>query len=331
MLSVITNGVEIKRLLNRFHKQLREYMTESITGLVGYPGGNFSDTVQYSPMLNIWLSKAEHNQDEKYWNGFGIGRPLEGKNNSLSGEINFPHEGINRRIAGVFARADDGSITVLHRGGIGGGRTGIGKTFFLDNFRGDFLNAIDDIRESTFCLVGELDSVYFGHQVSTFIQEIQRVKRLPSLSNTPNFDVLLSFPYTDEHSGITITENSEPIVRSRTHGIITNALASELRRRNISHANDRNRDLFIHDGHRITTLFEVKTSSSTDCLYSAIGQLLLYSIPFTNPVRLVAVLPDRLSQPVTNRMRSLGIEILYFNFDGMKPQFIDIDSLLNPV
>jgi len=328
MITVVSDKLEIKNLVKLFYEHLAEFMTDSVLCWVGYPGGSFEDTVMYSPDLNVWLSHIGFNQETKIWNGFGIGRPLERKNNSLVGEINFPHEGIKRTIAGVFAIEDDGTVLVLHRGKIGGGKPGVGKTIFLDNFRGDIIRAIDGDRETNFCLVGELNSELFPFQVSTFIHEIQRVKNILASSNTPDFGNLLNFVYTAESSGTSVSERNEPTEVTRTHGIIVNALAAEFRGRGLEHSNDRNRDLFIHDGSQITALFEIKASSSTQNLYSAIGQLLIYSIPIRNPVKLIAVLPDQISEPVAKRFTELGISILYYRIESGVPRFIDLDSML---
>lgn len=325
MITVITNKQEIKSLHKLFHRGLDKFMTEYINCLVGHPGENFEDTVRYSTELGIWISMIEHSN--KFWNGFGVGRPIEGKNNSLNGEINFPYEGINRRIAGAFAKEDDGNILVLHRGKIGGGKPGIGKHYFKENYRGDFVSAIDGDRETEFCLVGELNSVNFPNQVSIFINEIYRVKSLEKADAASSFPELSNFKYTEEHSGRTVTERNDPIVRERTHGIVVNALAEQLEGIGLKVGNDRNRDLFIHNGKKIKVLFEVKTSSSTQCLYSAIGQLLLYSVPINNPVKLVAVLPEKLSKPVVRRFAELGIELLYYTWKDKNPNFEDIDQI----
>ena len=326
MVTIITDRQQIKNLHGQFQKKLDRYFTDNIDCWVGYPGGNFEDTVRYSSDLDIWISVQ--NLDTRFWNGFGIGRPTEGANNSLAGEINFPYEDIDRRIAGAFAQEDNGQILVLHRGKIGGGKKGIGKTFFTDNFRGDFVTAIDGDRETDFCLVGELNSQHFPRQVSNFIKEIYRVKNLEDGQTAADFSGLTDFNYTDEHSGRTVTERNDPIVIERTHGIIVNALARQLESRGQRIGNDRNRDLFIHNRGQIRTLFEVKTSSSTQCLYAAVGQLLLYSIPISNEVKLVAVLPDKLSKTVTKRFSSLGIDILYYEWDNDEVNFIEIDNIL---
>jgi len=326
MTIVVTDLQEIKKIHNLFHESLNKFLTDRISCRIGHPGGSFDDEVLYSSDLNLWVCAFKH--QNRYWNGFGIGRPIDSNSNSIIGEINFPLKGINRRVAGAFALEENGNILVLHRGKIGGGRRGIGKTFFINNFRGDYVKALDGDRESEFFLVGELHSKLFHKQVANFINEIHRIKTLAIGRQTYNFNDLADFSYTDEHFGKTVTENREPIIIERTHGIVVNALARELRNRSLKIGNDRNRDLFIHNSRQITTLFEIKTSSSTQCLYSVIGQLLLYSVPILNPIKLIAVLPDKLSKTVTKRFSSLGINILYYKWDNDVPLFIDLDDRL---
>lgn len=326
MITVVTHSKQIVELHKKFHKRLDRFLTEEVDCWVGYPSGSFEDTVSYSPELDIWLSHGEH--DNKFWNGFGIGEPIEGRNNSLSGEINFPKEGNYRKVAGAFGVDHNGNILVLHRGKIGGGKPGIGKNYFTGNFRGDFVTAIDGDRETEFCIVGELNSKYFPNQVANFIKEIYRVKQLEDGETAADFCELADFKYTAEHSGETVSERNEPVVMERTHGIVVNALAAELESRGLKVANDRNRDLFIHKRGQINTLFEVKTSSSTQCLYSAIGQLLLYSIPILNRVQLIAVLPDKLGKTVSKKFRSLGIKILYYRWNNTAPLFLNLGELL---
>jgi hypothetical protein len=325
MVTVISDKRQIQKLHHQFHDTLNKYFTEKIYCRVGYPGGSFEDDVYYSKDLDLWIGATK--LENRYWNGFGHGRPIDWNSNSISGEINFSIDGINRRIAGAFAEEDNGNILVLHRGKIGGGKVGIGKAYFTDNCRCDFVTAIDGDKESEFCLVGELNSKHFPKQVANFIGEILRVKHLDDGETAANFD-LSDFNYTDEHSGQTVTERNDPIIIERTHGIVVNALAQELRNRELKIGNDRNRDLFIHNRGQITTLFEIKTSSSTQCLYSAVGQLLLYSIPIGTKVNLVAVLPDELSKTVSKRFHSLGINLLYYEWKNDEPKFTNIDDLL---
>jgi hypothetical protein len=86
--------------------------------------------------------------------------------------------------------------------------------------------------------------------------------------------------------------------------------------------------LFIYNNNHITTLFEIKTSSSTQNLYAAVGQLLIYSIPIKNNVELVAVLPDKLNNTVEHCLEIHGIKLLYYKWDNDEPIFIDLDKIL---
>lgn len=325
MVTVITDREQIRNLHAKFHKRLDNFLTDRIGCIVGYPSGSFPDTVRYSPKLNIWISVRKH--ENRFWNGFGIGKPTEGRNNSLNGEINFGYHGA-RNIAGVFAIDNNKKILVLHSGNIGGGKKGVGKNLFLSKFNGDFVNAVHGVSEIKYCLVGELQSPHFPRQVANFINEIYRVKNIANGETVAVFDFLTDFKYTDEHSGVSVTERNEPLIIVRTHGIVVKALADELRTRGLQVGNDKNRDLFVHQRGQITTLFEIKTSSSTQCLYSAVGQLLLYSIPIGNRVTLIAVLPDKLSKTVTTRFSGLGINLLYYKWDNDEPKFADLDGML---
>ena len=109
-------------------------------------------------------------QGKKCWNGFGIGQPAAGKKVSIAAEINFPAEGLNRAVSGVFAEDGDGGVWVLHRGKIRGG-----KELFFRHFDGETLTADDGGKEETFALVGKLDGD-FPQRLGNFVHEILRIK-----------------------------------------------------------------------------------------------------------------------------------------------------------
>lgn len=324
MITVVSDKKEILQLHQQFQKKLKSSLVKPVDCWVGHPGGNFEDKVHYSDKLNIWLSHSKH--DTRFWNGFGIGHPKEGTNNSLVGEINFPFGGINRSIAGVFAVDEKQKVLVLHRGRIGGGKKGIGKDFFMNNFRGDFITATDGDRQNEFCLVGELDSAYFPRQVANFISEIYRVKNMGHIKQKPGISHWAGFNYLDEYTGNIVTEQDEPRTIHRTHGIIVNALAAQMEKKGFKIGNDKNRDLFIYRGINVIALFEIKTSSSTQDLYTAIGQLLLYSIPMDKKVKLFVVLPERLNPEVNDRFEFLGIKVIYYKMENENVSFQNIEK-----
>ena len=326
MIQIINDPVHIGKLQKQFSINLNKVLSTSVNCWIGHPGGNFQGNVRHSSEQNIWVAHLK--VKNRYWNGFGIGKPIEGKNNSLVGEINFPDFGINRQIAGAFGIDENNKILVLHRGKIGGGSPGVGKNLFIDNFKGNFVHAIEGSRETKFCFVAELDSPLFVKQVSTFIHEINNIKKLRKYGTDYDFAEFINYVYTDETSGISVSENNEPKITNRTHGIIVNALANEVRLHGFGVGNDRNRDLFAYKKGKIITLFEVKTSVSTQCLYSAVGQLLIYTIPIKDKHKLVAVFPHKLKLAVEEQFKNLGIEILYYDWNDAEPIFLNLKQYL---
>ncbi|MCW4470194.1 hypothetical protein OGH69_14545 [Flavobacterium sp. MFBS3-15] len=326
MIKIIDDQKTIKILQNRFHQRLFELLPETEYAFVGFPAGSFRDNIHYSSDLQIWTSF--HEEDNRFWNGFGVGKPVSEKGISLVGEINFPFKGINRRIAGVFAEDENGEILILHRGKIGGGTKGVGKKLFFRKHNGEFITAWDGGRKTEFALVGELESEFFIEQIADFIHSINRIKKGTPIEYSNTFSELKNFKYSDEKYGVSITESNEPKIINRIHGIVVNALAAELVKLKYSIGKDRNRDLFIHSKNKITHLFEIKTTISTQCLYSALGQLLIYSLPIKNRLKLFAVLPNKLSEDVELRFNESGINILYYKWENKKVVFPNLKSIL---
>lgn len=326
MIKVVEDQRTIEKLHKQFLQKLAHTFTERIECFVGFPGGNFPDTISYSEESNLWISS--NNQPTKFWNGFGVGQPSPGSNNSLVGEINFAFSSINRRIAGAFAIEDGRKILVLHRGKIGGGKPGVGKSFFTNNYSGDKVIAVDGDRETEFCLVAEFDSPLFSSQVADFIKQIQRVKLLINSADEKEPFDFSTFLYTEESHGQTLTENIEPTTITRVHGIVVSRLAELLAEQGFEVARDKNRDLFIHCAGEVLMLFEVKAALSTQAMCTAMGQLLLYSIPFPKRASLVAVFPQKLSRKVARRFEELGIQVLYYEWEDNKPKFLNLKKTL---
>lgn len=325
MTEIVSDKKLITKYQRLFVKQLKTVCTEKIICILGYQGNSDELTVYYSEKYNFWFTA--HENDNRYWNAFGFGRPQTGRNNSITVEINIPYEGINRNIGGVFGHDKKGEVLVLHRGKIGGGRVSIGKSLFFDNYRDEPIVGDDDGIENDFCLIGSLTSKHLPRQVGNFVSEVHRIKNLTA-EETEDFSALNNFQFTDEATGSNRISRSGSTTIERTHGIVVNLLARILEDKGYKVAKDRNRDLFIHNRGQIKKLFEIKRSSSTTDLYSAVGQLLIYSIPIKSSVDLIIVVPDKLKITVENRLVQLGIKILYYNWNNGEPTFDNLDKIL---
>lgn len=324
MIEIITDKNRITQHQREFTRKLKSVCKQPIHCKIGHLGSSGDNTVYYSAELDFWFTT--HRNDNRYWNGFGIGKPETGKNTSITAEINPPYEGINRNIGGAFGYDSEGNVLVLHRGQIGGGRVGIGKTLFFDNFRGDFDVANDGGRETDFCVIGSLNSKHFPKQILNFIQEVARIKSL-DIEKKSGFSNLINFEFREEHSGSTETTRDKNTI-DRTHGIVVNALAKILEQKDFKIGNDGQRDLFTHKNGQIKNLFEFKTSSSTQDLYTAVGQLIIYSIPIINPVQLVLVIPGKLKKQVETKLNELDIKILYYKWMNKEIIFKNLTALL---
>lgn len=157
--------------------------------------------------------------------------------------------------------------------------------------------------------------------------EVQRIKNLVT-EKSLDFSALLEYNYTAEHSGTSKIKKISTKIIERTHGIVVNSLATILEEDGYTIGNDRNRDLFIHKNGKINTLFEIKTSSSTQDLYSAVGQLLIYSIPIKTKVNLCLVLPEKLNKTVENKLEELGLKIIYYNWQKNLPVFKNLNQFI---
>lgn len=137
-----------------------------------------------------------------------------------------------------------------------------------------------------------------------------------------------SFVFNEEHFGISTVEKSKITLIKRTHGIVVNALANKLAEKKYLIGNDSNRDLVIHNGsNNIQSIFEIKTSSSTQSIYTAVGQLLLYSISIETITGLFIVIPDLLKPRIKEKLEELNIRPIYYSWHDGEPKFHNLNLM----
>lgn len=169
MLTVITDTATLAAAQQTFRENLLAAMPQRITCTVSGVGGGFSTEVAYAPEWDLWY--AQQIQDKKCWNGFGIGAPIAGKKVALAAEINFPAEGLNRALSGVFARDENGRVFVLHRGKIRGG-----KALFFRHYHGETVSADDGGKPDDFARIAALDDAAFAGKLADFVRQILTIK-----------------------------------------------------------------------------------------------------------------------------------------------------------
>jgi hypothetical protein len=153
---------------------------------IGGQWGHKKKKVSWSNKLGIWWKAYSLNN--RFENAFGIVDEawFDKKFDSIPSVIDIPFCGVNRRVGGVFAIDEDSNLYLLHRGKIGGGKTGVGKNLFFENYRGTWVTVQDGESLSDLALVGSLSSERFPRQVADFVKEVVRIKREIETGTRPN-------------------------------------------------------------------------------------------------------------------------------------------------
>ena len=181
MLRTIEKGSQIKKAQREFEKIMRAWAQKKGTITIGGKGFHDPEKVSWSDNLGIWwttYSVENRAHEKRFENAFGVEEPKwETKyGHSIPCVIDVPFEGINRRIGGAYAVDEETNLYLLHRGRIGGGRMGIGKALFDENYRGERVRVQDGDMTLEMALVGELGTERFPYQVACFVKEVQRIK-----------------------------------------------------------------------------------------------------------------------------------------------------------
>jgi hypothetical protein len=174
-LVALRDRTEIARAQEAFSRRMLERTDQSGEVELGFQGGRRPSTVHWRADLDLWMTFQT--LESRYWTAFGHGNPFETRTPSITVEINSPLEGIDRRVAAVFARGDDARLHLMHRGKVGGGREGIGKQGFLDHIAADRLVSLEDgDRVSKVILIGTIDAPDFPIRVADFVRDVEQFK-----------------------------------------------------------------------------------------------------------------------------------------------------------
>lgn len=133
-LIAITSVRRVEKLIEKFRARLGSTETED-DRKVGNPSCTSICTVDIHRDQGFWVVLEDSSRDTQTWHVFGlIDARLDTRDSTLEHvcQINFSYEGDVGRVGGLFAEDQYGRVYITHSGGVGGGRTGIGKNAFLD-------------------------------------------------------------------------------------------------------------------------------------------------------------------------------------------------------
>ena len=290
---------------------------------VGFPAGNFDRAVYTGGVEGLWAAFSPPEQEDstkRYWNGFGVFREGAGAQN-ITVEINIALHVNTARVAGYFAQEPvSGAIYLMHSGKIGGGRPGVGKSAFLAWSKSELVATADgegEVRGGI--VIGRIDDPDLAGRIWRFVQLVAAFKEaaVAGALETEEFQAKVQAydRYRKEFSGRKRgVRTAGAIDYLSYHGDVVQALYDERLARRTNGEEISNTgliDLCVRERGRLIELYEVKTSTERQVLYTAIGQLLTHGV--SGPKRII-VLPagEPIAPDFQEAFGQHGIEVRRF-------------------
>jgi hypothetical protein len=232
---------------------------------------------------------------------------------SIASEINFPWAQIDRKTGGAFAEDAWGNVFVIHRGKIGGGKKGVGKSLFEHNYRGVWSFMEDGDSISQVAVIGDLKSSRFALQAAQFVKKIEIMKSSAAASTQTEMD-FSEITFREDLIGSVTPLPEDEIVSACDHDLVVSELAALLQRQKIKIGNDAESELFAVDTseNRISYIFEILTDTKEKNILAAIGKLLLQtSSAALNPLP-VLILPEEKISHYEQELKRINISVIGF-------------------
>lgn len=327
MLKVIADQPAIKKYAGQFNKKFKPFIDEEIKVKLGHQGASFPAKVLWLKELGIWKF-SQTVKEVRYWNAFGIGKPGTSSVLSIASEINFPWSQIDRKTGGTFAEDHWGNVFVIHRGKIGGGKKGVGKSLFEHNYRGVWSFMEDGDCVSQVAVIGNLKSDRFALQAAQFVKKIEIMKLSAAESAQTEMD-FSEITFREDLIGSEMPLPEDEIVSACDHDLIVSELAIQLQRQKVKIGNDGESELFAVDPpeNRISHIFEIVTDAKEKNIFTATGKLLLQTSDAALRPHPVLVMPEDKISHYAEEFQRINISAVGFHWQENKAVFSGLDKI----
>lgn len=266
----------------------------------------------------------------RYINSFGL-YDAKSEDLSITVEINAYVNGLGRRVSGFYAKnIETGRVYLMHTGGIRGGTTGQGKYAFLTWRNQKLTKVIDSEGTVEFAvIVMAISGAHALEPALRYVDDVAEFKRRLRSGEleTKGFSNKVSKlrAYYEEGSGRRKGTRQSDLDYVSRHGLIVSALKTWLEKKNKLKSKQfvKNQyiDLAVVVKKSISKLYEVKTSSSRQDIYTAIGQLSVHS--GTSGCERFMVLPDenKLPSDILKALKRINISVIRYTVSGKKIHF----------
>lgn len=334
MLVMIEDADEKRAAQNQLELSVASKLQNQGLRNIGFPSGNLDEVIFANSTGELWAAFGVINDAAvpRRWNSFGVFDTTR-QSQEITVEINIPTTSNSARVAGFFARdPTSGDIYLMHDGGIGGGRLGVGKRAFLAWSRTSLEEVAckqDKVRSGI--VVGNLSSDDLVARIWRFVLLIKGFKdaiRTGELDDPSLRKAIAEWEiFNSESSGRRQGTRRSAIDYLSYHGDVVELLYRE---RQLSRVDDEQIlnnqliDLFVRKGKIMTEIYEVKTSLARQSIYTAIGQLLSHSVDAAPSVKRTLVVPEgALPSDLERCLDFLSIELRRFNIlDAKDPKVV---------
>jgi hypothetical protein len=293
----IDDPKELARLNRILAKNLAARLEHRESREIGYPQGRFRADVRFESKQGrdvFWWSNHATEKKHIAHNFFGHGIPGSKEWLNIDVQFNLPVGRFDSRSGGAFLRHDPtGKFILAHRGIVTRGHGRIRKAILLGEMAPTVRAARTQGGERDFLLIGELDSPSLVSDISDFARELRRTVRAikekweagrtggareKATSTTKRVHSETEARlrgYFHEFTGQRSAGRTKLVVTDCYHGTVVRALRDKLGD-SADVFKTREIDLVALTKKRVL-LFEVKTSASTQSIYTAVGQLFVHT------------------------------------------------------
>lgn len=318
---------EIAIAQSKLEKTLKREFSGRAIKDIGYPGGR-QRAAEVLTDGRYWFWSKDHRgrkvQNPRRLNWFG--RYSENPGTSISVEINVAYEGRSDKSAGFFGRDNEtGIVYLLHSGRVGGGKKGVGKKAFASRCvsSGESLVEVFDSTGASRrgLIVMPVEGIGASRSAIRYVAMVDEFKRSvrDGEINTPAFRAELKKfeDFYAESRGRRKGKRVSTIDYLSRHGEIVDAIQvwrkSTMMPKGGRFVKNVLIDMGVAVGESLVEVFEVKTSTERQCIYTALGQLMIHGT--SHNCRRVMILPDkeRLANDLAGALTRLGVELIRFS------------------
>lgn len=306
MYRIISDIAQVEALGLKLEKKLKAAFTERESRKVNWPKGSSkkrhpappTGDVMFQPRSGIparaWSPRRE--SGTKYRNFLLFGEPGSSDSMNIAVQVNFPLGTFHMSNGGVFLEDERGRVWIGHTGKMTR-VTALKIAPVLKGFEGQTVMAAGYRREQEIILLTRLDGASLIRDLWAFAKKARNVadavheNRLAPSANAigkPSKRAQAALgklhKYAKEHSGRGKRKAVAKGTRDVTHGAIVDELSRKVGE-GCAVKNSGFVDLAFTSGSAID-LFEVKTSTRLQALYTSIGQLVVHGVAVEREARL---------------------------------------------